>query len=67
MELVGLWLFAVRAARRLARGVTACRPSARSLLTGGLALALLPLSALAAWAQAPEAAGGEASLKLPDL
>src|ERR1700730_16770040 len=66
MELVGLWLFVLSAARRLTLGGTSCRPSARRLLKGGAALALLPLSALAAWAQAPEA-GGEASLKLPDL
>ena len=66
MELVGVWLFALSAVRRLTRGGTACRPPARRLLKAGAALALLPVSAMAAWAQAPEA-GGEASLKLPDL
>ncbi len=66
MELGGVRLFAASAARRLVRGVKSCRPAARRLLKTGAVLAALPLSAIVAWAQAPEASG-EASLKLPDL
>src|SRR5438132_442357 len=66
MELAEVWLFAASAARRLVRGVKSCRPAARRLLKTGAVLAALPLSAIVAWAQAPEASG-EASLKLPDL
>src|SRR6266581_5450355 len=66
MELAEVWLFAVGAARRLVRGVKSCRPAARRPLKTGAVLAALPLSAIVAWAQAPEASG-EASLKLPDL
>jgi K(+)-stimulated pyrophosphate-energized sodium pump len=49
------------------RSVGSCRPALRRILKGGAALALLPLSAIVTWAQAPETPGGEASLKLPDL
>ncbi len=66
MELAGLWSFAVNAGRRLIRGAMPRGPAARGLLKAGMALAVLPLTAIAAWAQTPEAAG-EASLKLPDL
>ena len=66
MELGEVRLFAASAARRLVRGVKSCRPAARRLLKTGAVLAALPLSAIVAWAQAPEASG-EASLKLPDL
>jgi len=66
MELAGPWLFAASAVRRLAQRVTNCRPGARSLRNAGALLAVLPISAIVAWAQAPEASG-EASLKLPDL
>jgi len=66
MELVGVWLLALGAARRLMRGAKNYRAGARHLLKTGAVLAALPLGAMAAWAQAPEA-GGEASLKLPDL
>src|SRR3989475_155071 len=66
MELAEVWLFAASAARRLVRGVQSCRPAARRLLKTGAVLAALPLGAIVAWAQAPEASG-EANLKLPDL
>jgi len=66
MELAGLWSFAVNAGRRLIRGATPRGLAARRVLKAGMALAGLPLTAMAAWAQAPEAAG-EANLKLPDL
>jgi K(+)-stimulated pyrophosphate-energized sodium pump len=67
MELAGwVWLFAASAGRLLMRSVKNCRPLARGLFKIGAALAVLPVSAIAAWAQAPEASG-EASLKLPDL
>jgi len=66
MELGEVRLFAASAARRLVRGVKSCRPAARRPLKTGAVLAALPLSAIVAWAQAPEASG-EASLKLPDL
>jgi len=66
MELAELWSFALNAARRLIRGASPRGLGARRLLKAGMALAVLPLTAMAAWAQAPEAAG-EASLKLPDL
>jgi K(+)-stimulated pyrophosphate-energized sodium pump len=66
MELAGPWLFAASAVRRLAQRVTNFRPRARSLRNAGALLAVLPISAIVAWAQAPEASG-EASLKLPDL
>ncbi|PYU26725.1 MAG: sodium-translocating pyrophosphatase [Acidobacteria bacterium] len=42
------------------------RSAARHLLKAGAVLAALPVSVVAAWAQASEA-GGEANLKLPDL
>jgi len=68
MELAGwVWLFAASAGWLLMRRIGSCRPAVRRLLKGGAAFALLPLSAIATWAQAPETAGGEASLKLPDL
>ena len=66
MELGEVRLFAASAARRLVGGVKSCRPAARRPLKTGAVLAALPLSAIVAWAQAPEASG-EASLKLPDL
>jgi K(+)-stimulated pyrophosphate-energized sodium pump len=67
MELAGwVWLFAAGAGWLLMRSVKNCRPLARGLFKIGAALAVLPVSAIAAWAQAPEASG-EASLKLPDL
>src|ERR1700680_498767 len=65
MELAGLWSFAVNAGRRLIRGAMPRGPAARGVLKAGMALAVLPLTAIAAWAQAPEV--GEANLKLPDL
>ena len=66
MELVEVWLFVASAARRLARGVRGCQPAALRLLKAGAVLSMLPLTAMVARAQAPEAAG-EANLKLPDL
>jgi len=66
MELVEVWLFVASAARRLMRGVRGCQPAARRLLKVGAVLSILPLTAMVARAQAPEAAG-EANLKLPDL
>ncbi len=65
MELAEVWSFAANAGRRLIRGATPRGPAARGLLKAGMALAILPLAAIAAWAQAPEV--GEANLKLPDL
>src|SRR5580700_7198985 len=65
MELAEVWSFAVNAGRRLIRGATPREPAARRVLKAGIALAILPLTAIAAWAQAPEV--GEANLKLPDL
>ncbi len=67
MQLMGwVWLFAAGAGWLLMQRAKICRPLARRLLKIGAALAVLPLTAMAARAQAPEA-GGEASLKLPDL
>src|SRR5437016_1418336 len=66
MEVAGVWLFAVSAARRFMRGAKKRRCAARRLLKAGAVLAALPVSVMAAWAQAPEASG-EANLKLPDL
>jgi K(+)-stimulated pyrophosphate-energized sodium pump len=66
MELVEVWLLVASAARQVARGVTECRSAARYLLKAGAVLSMLPLTAMVARAQAPEAAG-EANLKLPDL
>src|SRR5437016_3793948 len=66
MEVAGVWLFAVSAARRFMRGAKKRRCAARRLLKAGAVLAALPVSVVAAWAQASEA-GGEANLKLPDL
>ena len=60
-----VWLFAAGAGWLLMQRAKICRPLGRFLKVAS-ALAVLPLSAAAAWAQAPEA-GGEASLKLPDL
>ncbi len=66
MQLSGwVWLFAAGAGWLLMQRAKTCRPLGRFLKVAA-ALAVLPLSAAAAWAQAPEA-GGEASLKLPDL
>ena len=65
MELAEVWSFAANAGRRLIRGATPRGLAARGLLKAGIALAVLPLTAIAAWAQAPEV--GEANLKLPDL
>jgi len=68
MQLAGwVWLFAASVGLLLMRSIGSCRPAVRRIVKGGAALALLPLSAIATWAQTPEAAGGEASLKLPDL
>jgi K(+)-stimulated pyrophosphate-energized sodium pump len=67
MELAGwVWLFAAGAGWLLMHKFRTGRPAARRLLKAGAMLAVLPVSAIAAWAQAP-AASGEASLKLPDL
>jgi K(+)-stimulated pyrophosphate-energized sodium pump len=66
MELAGVWSFAVRGARRLGRVAALSPLSARGLLRAVTALAAVPISSMAVWAQAPEAAG-EANLKLPDL
>src|ERR1700758_2346440 len=66
MELAEVWSFALNAARRLIREARPRGLAGRGLLKAGMALAVLPLTVIAAWAQAPEAAG-EASLKLPDL
>jgi K(+)-stimulated pyrophosphate-energized sodium pump len=66
MELAEVWSFAANSGQRLIRGVTPRGPASRRLLKAVMALAALPLSAMAAWGQAPEAAG-EANLKLPDL
>src|SRR5579863_205010 len=66
MELAEVWSFAANAARWLIRGATPRGLAAPGLLKAVMALAVLPLTAIAAWAQAPEAAG-EANLKLPDL
>ena len=66
MQLMGwVWLFAAGAGWLLMQRAKICRPLGRFLKVAA-ALAVLPLSAASAWAQAPEA-GGEASLKLPDL
>jgi K(+)-stimulated pyrophosphate-energized sodium pump len=65
MELAEVWSFAANAGRRLIRGAMPRGLAARGLLKAGMALAVLPLTAIAAWAQAPEV--GEANLKLPDL
>jgi K(+)-stimulated pyrophosphate-energized sodium pump len=65
MELAEVWSFAANAGRRLIRGAMPRGFAARGLLKAGMALAVLPLTAIAAWAQAPEV--GEANLKLPDL
>jgi K(+)-stimulated pyrophosphate-energized sodium pump len=66
MELVEVWLFVASAARQFMRGIRGCQPVARRLLKAGAVLSVLPLSAMVARAQAPEASG-EANLKLPDL
>jgi K(+)-stimulated pyrophosphate-energized sodium pump len=65
MELAEVWSFALNAARRLIKGATPRGLAGRGLLKAGMALAVLPLAAIAAWAQTPEV--GEANLKLPDL
>ncbi len=66
MQLMGwVWLFAAGAGWLLMQRAKICRPLGRFLKVAA-AFAALPLSAVASWAQAPEA-GGEASLKLPDL
>jgi K(+)-stimulated pyrophosphate-energized sodium pump len=66
MELVEVWLFVASAARQFMRGIRGCQPVARRLLKAGAVLSVLPLTAMVARAQAPEASG-EANLKLPDL
>jgi K(+)-stimulated pyrophosphate-energized sodium pump len=66
MELAEVWSFAANAGRRLIAVVRPRGLAARRLLKAGVTLAVLSLTAMAAWAQAPEAAG-EANLKLPDL
>src|SRR5580700_5649847 len=53
MGLAGLWSFAVNACLRLIRGATPREPAARRVLKAGMALAMLPLTAIAGWAQAP--------------
>jgi K(+)-stimulated pyrophosphate-energized sodium pump len=66
MQLMGwVWLFAAGAGWLLMQRAKICRPLGR-LLKVAAALAAVPLIAASSWAQAPEA-GGEASLKLPDL
>src|SRR5579872_2335119 len=66
MQLMGwVWLFAAVGGWLLMQRAKICRPLGRFLKVAA-AFAVLPLSAVASWAQAPEA-GGEASLKLPDL
>src|SRR5580698_9750633 len=63
--MVWVWLFAAVGGWLLVQRAKICRPLGRFLKVAA-ALAVLPLSGASAWAQAPEA-GGEASLKLPDL
>src|SRR5437660_4838513 len=66
MELVEVWLSVASAARRLTGQVSRCRPAPRWVGKAATVLSAIALSAIAARAQAPEAAG-EANLKLPDL
>src|SRR5260370_19141723 len=66
MELVEVWLLVASAARQFMRGIRGCQPVARHLLKACAVLSVLPLTAMVARAQAPEASG-EANLKLPDL
>jgi K(+)-stimulated pyrophosphate-energized sodium pump len=67
MQLMGwVWLFAAVGGWLLMQRAKICRPLARRLLKVAAAFAAVPLIAASSWAQAPEA-GGEASLKLPDL
>src|SRR5438270_3645730 len=66
MELVGVWLSVASAARRLTGQVSRCRPAPRWVGKAATVLSAIALSAIAARARTPEAAG-EANLKLPDL
>jgi len=67
MQLMGwVWLFAAGAGWLLMQRAKICRPLGRRLLKVTAVFAAVPLIAASSWAQAPEA-GGEASLKLPDL
>ncbi len=66
MQLMGwVWLFAAVGGWLLMQRAKICRPLGRFLKVAA-AFAAVPLIAASSWAQAPEA-GGEASLKLPDL
>ena len=66
MKLVEVWLSIARPARWLTGRVSRCPLAPRCLGKAATVLSAIALSAFAARAQAPEAAG-EANLKLPDL